>query len=108
MKDLDRAVSPDGPSRAGQAARSRVTAKRHRVVSRRTKQTDEPIARPAPRTEQGRHETLIAADELGIAGVARLIRDEGASSTAEDAIIIADDRQHQRVARLMLDRLKLR
>ena len=40
--------------------------------------------------------------------VARFIRDEDASSTAEDAIIIADDRQHQRVARLMLDRLKLR
>ena len=53
-------------------------------------------------------EALVAADELGIAGVARLIRDEDASSTAEDAIIIADDRQHQRVARLMLDRLKLR
>jgi len=32
-------------------------------------------------TEPGRHEALLAADELGIAGVARLIRDEDASST---------------------------
>src|SRR5690349_11349513 len=31
-----------------------------------------------------------------------------ASSTAEDAIIIADDRQHQRVARLMLERPQFR
>ena len=59
-------------------------------------------------TEPGRHEALLAAHELGIAGVAWLIQDEDASSTAEDAIIIADDRQHHRVARLMLDRLKLR
>ena len=58
--------------------------------------------------EPGRHEALVAADELGIAGVARLIRDEDASSTAEVAIIIADDRQHQRAALLLLDRLKFR
>ena len=51
---------------------------------------------------------LVAAGEPGIAGVARLIRDEDASNTAEVAIIIADDWQHQRVARLMLDRLKFR
>src|SRR6185437_340921 len=45
----DPAADSGGPSRAGQAARSRVTAKRRRVVSRPTKQTDGPIARPAPR-----------------------------------------------------------
>ena len=59
-------------------------------------------------TEPGRHEALVAADELGIAGVARFIRDEDASSTAEVAIIIADDGQHQGVARLMLERPKFR
>ena len=59
-------------------------------------------------TQPGRHEALVAADGLGIAGVARFIRDEDASSTAEVAIIIADDWQHQGVARLMLDRLKFR
>jgi len=55
-------------------------------------------------TEPGRHEALAAADELGIAGVARFVRDEDALSTAEVAIVIADDRQHQGVARLMLQR----
>ena len=51
---------------------------------------------------------LVAAGEPGIAGVARLIRDEDASSTAEVAIIIADDWQHQRVARLILERPQFR
>jgi RimJ/RimL family protein N-acetyltransferase len=50
----------------------------------------------------------LETDELGIAGVARFIRDEDASGTAEVAIIIADDWQQQGVARLMLDRLKVR
>jgi hypothetical protein len=58
--------------------------------------------------EPGRHEALIAAGELGTPGAARLIRDEDASSTTEVAIIIADDWQHQRAARLLLDRLKFR
>ena len=68
----------------------------------------DPLLDPFLDTEPGRHEALLAADELGIAGIARFIRDEDASSTAEVAIIIADDWQHQGVARLMLDRLKLR
>ena len=79
MNDLDWAVSPDGST-----------------------------IRRLLDTEPGRHEALVAAGELGIAGVARFIRDEDALSTAEVAIIIADDWQHQGVARLMLDRLKLR
>jgi hypothetical protein len=58
--------------------------------------------------EPERHEAMVAADELGIAGAARFIRDEDASSTAEVAIIIADDWQHQRAARLLLDWLKFR
>ena len=58
--------------------------------------------------EPERHEALVAAGELGIAGAARFIRDEDASSTAEVAIIIADDWQHQRAAPLLLDRLKFR
>ena len=78
------------------------------VVPEALERLTNPSLDPLLDTEPGRHEALVAADELGIAGVARLIRDEDASSTAEDAIIIADDRQHQRVARLMLDRLKLR
>jgi hypothetical protein len=75
VNDLDWAVSPDGSTI-------------HRLLD----------------TEPGRHEALVAADELGIAGVARFVRDEDALSTAEVAIIIADDRQHQGVARLMLQR----
>jgi hypothetical protein len=39
---------------------------------------------------------------------ARFTRDEDASSTAEVAIIIADDCQRQRAALLLFDRLKFR
>ena len=59
-------------------------------------------------TEPERHEALVAADELGIAGAARFIRDEDTSSRAELAIIIADDCQHQGIARPMLDRIEFR
>ena len=61
-----------------------------------------------PDTEPVRPEALAAAGELGIAGVARLIRDENAPSAAEVAIVIADDWQHQGGARLMLERPKFR
>ena len=118
MNDLDRAVSPDGfttglLTAADRAALARLPGRVspqsaigsfHGPLNRLT----DPLLDPLLDTEPGRHEALLAADELGIAGVAWLIQDEDASSIAEDAIIIADDRQHQRVARLMLDRLKLR
>ena len=118
MNDLDWAVSPDGLTTGPLTAADRAALARlpgrvsphsaigwfHGALNRLTNPSLDPLLD----TEPGRHETLLAADELGIAGVARLIRDEDASSTAEVAIIIADDWQHQRVARLMLDRLKLR
>ena len=118
MNDLDRAVSPDGSTiRPLTAADRAALAKLPGRVSPQSaigwfrgalNRLTDPLLDRLLDTEPGRHEAPVAADELGIAGVARLIRDEDASSTAEDAIIIADDRQHQRVARLMLDRLKLR
>ena len=90
MNDLDWAVSAIGRFRG---ALIRLT---------------DPLLHRLLDTQPGRHEALVAADELGIADVARFIRDEDASSTAEVAIIIADDWQHQGVARLMLDRLTFR
>jgi hypothetical protein len=50
----------------------------------------------------------VAADELGIAGAARSIQDEDASSTAEVAIIVMDDCQRKRGTLLRSDRLKFR
>jgi hypothetical protein len=50
----------------------------------------------------------VAADELGIAGATRSIRDEDASSTAEVKIIIMDDCQRERAALLPSGRLKFR
>ena len=118
MNDLDRAVSPDGFTTGPLTAADRAALARlpgrvspqsaigsfHGPLNRLT----DPLLDPLLDTEPGRHEALLAADELGIAGVARLIRDEDTSSTAEVAIIIADDWQHQVLARLMLDRFKLR
>ena len=86
MNDLDWAVD--------------ATGRFHGALNRLT----DPLLDWLPDLEPGRHEALVAADELGIAGVARFVRDEDALSTAEVAIIIADDRQHQGVARLMLQR----
>jgi GNAT superfamily N-acetyltransferase len=48
--------------------------------------------------EVGRHEAMIAEDELGIAGVARYARDQAGSTTAEVAILVADEWQHRGVA----------
>ena len=118
MKDLDWAVSPDGLTirpltAADRAALAKLPGRVspqsaigwfHGALNRPT----DPLLDRLLDTEPGRHEALVAADELGIAGVARLIRDEDASSTAEVAIIIADDWQHQRVARLMLERPQFR
>ena len=118
MNDLDWAVSPDGSTirpltAADRAALAKLPGRVspqsaigwfHGVLNRLT---DLLLDRLLD-TEPGRHEALVAADELGIAGVARFIRDEDASSTAEVAIVIADDWQHQRVARLMLERPQFR
>ena len=114
MNDLDWAVSPDGstirPLKAvdraalaklpGRVSAQSAIGRFHGALNRPT----DPLLDRLLDTEPGRHEALAAADELGIAGVARLIRDEDALSTAVVAIIIADDRQHQGVARLMLQR----
>ena len=118
MNDLDRAVSPDGltirpltaADRAalaklpGRVSPQSAIGRFHGALNRLT----DPLLDRLLDTEPGRREALVAADELGIAGVARFIQDEDASSTAEVAIINADDWQHQRVALLLLDRLKLR
>ena len=118
MNDLDRAVSPDGFTTGPLTAADRAALARlpgrvsphsaigwfHGALNRLTNPSLDPLLD----TEPGRHETLLAADELGIAGVAWLIQDEDASSTAEDAIIIAGDRQHQGIARLMLERPQFR
>jgi hypothetical protein len=118
VNDLGWAVSPDGLTirpltAADQAALAKLPGRVspqsaigrfHGALNRLT----DPLLDWLPDLEPGRHEALVAADELGIAGIARFIRDEDASSTAEVAIIIADDWQHQRVARLMLERPKFR
>ena len=118
MKDLDRAVSPDGLTTGPLTAADRAALAR--LPGRVSPQSaigwfrgalnrlTDPLLDRLLDTEPGRHEAPVAADELGIAGVARLIRDEDASSTAEVAIIIADDWQHQRVARLILERPQFR
>ena len=118
MNDLDWAVSPDGlttgpltaanraalaklPGRVSpQSAIGRVHSALNRLIG--------PLLDRLLDLEPERREALVAADELGIAGAARFIRDKDASSTAEVAIIIADDCQHQRAALLLLDRLKFR
>ena len=114
MNDLDWAVSPDGSTiRPLKAADRAALAKLPGRVSPQSaigwfhgalNRPTDPLLDRLLDTEPGRHEALVAADELGIAGVARFVRDEDALSTAEVAIIIADDRQHQGVARLMLQR----
>ena len=118
MNDLDWAVSPDGSTirpltSADRAALAKLPGRVspqsaigwfHGVLNRLT---DLLLDRLLD-TEPGRHEALVAAGEPGIPDVARFIRHEDASSTPEAAIILTDDWQHQRVARLMLDRLKLR
>jgi hypothetical protein len=110
MNDLDGAVSPDGlpiqlltaASRAslakmpGRVSPQSAIKRFHGALNRLTDPLDRLLG-----LEPGRHEALVAADELGIAGAARFIRDEDASSTAEVAIIITDDWQHQGVARLI-------
>jgi hypothetical protein len=118
VNDLDRAVAPDGLTTGPLTAADRAAPAR--LLGRVSPQSaigrfrgalnrlTDPLLDPLLDTEPGRHEALLAAHELGIATVARLIRDEDASSTAEVAIIIADDWQHQRAARLLLDRLKFR
>jgi hypothetical protein len=118
VNDLDWAVSPDGSTiRPLKAADRAALAKLPGRVSPHSaiewfhgalnRPTDLLLDRLLD-TEPGRHEALVAAGELGIAGVARFIRDEDALSAAEVAIIIADDRQHQGVARLMLQRPPIR
>jgi GNAT superfamily N-acetyltransferase len=52
--------------------------------------------------EVGRHEALIAVDDRGIAGVARYARDETHPTTAEVAILVADEWQHHGVARELI------
>jgi len=118
VKDLDWAVSPDGLTirpltAADRAALAKLPGRVspqsaigwfHGALNRPT----DPLLDRLLDTEPRRHEALAAASELGIAGVARFIRDEDASSTAEVAIVIADDWQHQRVARLMLERPQFR
>ena len=118
MNDLDWVVSPDGLTiRPLTAADRAALAKLPDRVSPQSaigrfhgalnRLTDLLLDRLLE-TEPWRHEALVAADELGIAGAARFIRHDDASSTAEVAIIIADDWQHQRAALLLLDRLKFR
>ena len=118
MNDLDWAVSPDGLTTGPLTAADRAALARlpdrvspqsaigrfHGALNRLT----DPLPDRLLDLEPERHEALVAADELGIAGAARFIRDEDASSTAEVAIIIADDWQHQQAALLLLDRLKFR
>ena len=118
MNDLDRAVSPDGFTTGPLTAADRAAlAKLPGRVSPQSaigwfrgalNRLTDPLLDRLLDTEPGRHEALVAADELGIAGIARFIRVEDASSTAEVAIIIADDWQHQGVARLMLERPEFR
>ena len=117
MNDLDWAVSPAGSTIRPLTAADRSLAKLPGRVSPQSaigwlhgalNRLTDPLLDRLLDTEPGRHEALVAADELGIAGVARFIRDEDASSAAEVAIIIADDWQHQEVARLMLERPKFR
>lgn len=52
--------------------------------------------------EVGRHEAVIAVDDRGIAGVARYARDETDPTTAEVAILVADEWQHHGVARQLM------
>ena len=118
MTDLDWAVSPDGLTTGPLTAADRAALARlpdrvspqgaigrfHGALNRLT----DPLPDRLLDLEPERHEALVAADELGIAGAARFIRDEDASSKAEVAIIIADDCQGQRAALLLFDRLKFR
>jgi RimJ/RimL family protein N-acetyltransferase len=53
----------------------------------------------------GQHEAVIAEDEQGIAGVARYARDQAGSTTAEVAILIADEWQHRGVAKALMHAL---
>jgi hypothetical protein len=118
VKDLDWAVSPDGLTiRPLTAADRAALAKLPGRVSPQSaigwfhgapNRPTDPLLDRLLDTEPGRHEALVAADELGIAGVARFIRDQDASSTAEVAIIIADDWQDQGVARLMREQPQFR
>jgi acetyltransferase len=48
--------------------------------------------------QPGRHEAVVAIDSGGIIGVARYVRDEPDASTAEVAVLIADEWQHRGVA----------
>ena len=118
MNDLGWAVSPDGLTIRPLTAADRAALARlpDRVSPQSAigrfhvalKRLTDPLLDRLLDLEPERHEAPVASDELGIAGAARFIRDEDASSTAEVAIIITDDWQHQRAARLLLDRLKFR
>jgi GNAT superfamily N-acetyltransferase len=55
--------------------------------------------------EVGRHEAVIAVDDRGISGVARYARDETDPTTAEVAILVADEWQHHGVARELMQPL---
>lgn len=52
--------------------------------------------------EVGRHEAVIALDDRGIIGVARYARDETDPTTAEVAILVADEWQHHGVGRELM------
>jgi RimJ/RimL family protein N-acetyltransferase len=55
--------------------------------------------------EVGRHEAVVAEDDKGICGVARYVRDRPESTTAEVAIVIADEWQHRGVAKEIMHAL---
>ena len=100
MNDLDWADRAALAKLPGRVSPQSAIGRFHGALNRLT----DPLLDRLLDLEPGRHEALVAAGELGIAGVARFIRDEDALSTAEVAIILADDRQHQGIARLMLQR----
>ena len=52
--------------------------------------------------EVGRHEAVIAVDDRRIAAVARFARDETDPTTAEVAILVADEWQHHGLARKLM------
>ena len=88
----DRAALAELPKRiSAESAISRF----HRGVTMLTNRTFDRLLD----IEVGRHEAVIAVDDRGISGVARYARDETDPTTAEVAILVADEWQHHGVAR---------